>query len=134
MPAFVEAMKAKPATVLPRGDDWLYELKFDGYRFLGGKAGVEVRMWSHSEKDITSRFATVAKAHSALVDRELVVADELGRPSFNPFSMRTSPRITARSASICWNSMHATCDANSWRNAARCPADGRTHNGDPLLL
>ena len=88
MPAFVEPMKAKPATVLPRGDDWLYELKFDGYRFLGGKAGREVRLWSRTENDFTPRFPAVAKAlatlkaASALVDGELVVPDELGRPSF----------------------------------------------------
>lgn len=88
MPVFVEPMKAKPATALPQGDDWLYELKFDGFRFLGGKAGAEVRLWSRTKNDFTPRFASVAKAlaklkaHSALVDGELVVADEMGRPSF----------------------------------------------------
>jgi bifunctional non-homologous end joining protein LigD len=88
MPGFVEPMKARPATLLPRGDDWLYELKFDGYRFLGAMAGREVRLWSRAENDFTARFPSVAegltklKAHSALVDGELVVADEQGRPSF----------------------------------------------------
>lgn len=88
MPAFVEPMKAKPGTAPPQGDDWLYELKFDGYRFLGGKAGSEVRLWSRTENDFTLRFASVAKAlatlkaRSALVDGELVVADEQSRPSF----------------------------------------------------
>ena len=88
MPAFVEPMKCKPVTVLPRDQDWLYELKFDGYRFLGGKAGKEVRLWSRTENDFTPRFPAVAKAlgalkaRTALVDGELVVPDELGRPSF----------------------------------------------------
>ena len=88
MPAFVEPMKAQPATVLPSGADWLYELKFDGYRFLGGKAGNEARLWSRMENDFTGRFPAVAKAlaalkvRSALVDGELVVPDELGHPSF----------------------------------------------------
>ncbi len=88
MPAFVEPMKAKPATVPPTGDDWLYELKFDGFRFLGGKAGDDVRLWSRTENDFTARFPAVAKAltklkaASALVDGELVVSDEKGRPSF----------------------------------------------------
>lgn len=88
MPDFVEPMKAKPATILPAGDEWLYELKFDGYRFLGGKAGKEVRLWSRAENDFTKRFPSIAKslaslrARSALVDGELVVTDELGRPSF----------------------------------------------------
>ena len=88
MPSFVEPMKAKPATALPSGDGWLYELKLDGYRFLGAKAGSEVRLWSRTENDFTPRFPAVAKAlaalkaRSALVDGELVVPDELGRPSF----------------------------------------------------
>ncbi len=88
MPTFIEPMKAKPATAPPQGDDWLYELKFDGFRFLGGKAGSDVRLWSRAENDFTRRFPSVAKAlttlkaRSALVDGELVVADELGRPSF----------------------------------------------------
>jgi bifunctional non-homologous end joining protein LigD len=88
MPAFVEPMKAKPSTVAPEGDDWLYELKFDGYRFLGAKAGGEVRLWSRAENDFTLRFPAVAealaelKAASALVDGELVVPDAEGRPSF----------------------------------------------------
>ena len=39
---FIEPMKALPVTDLPVGD-WLYELKFDGYRALAFKAGKEVR-------------------------------------------------------------------------------------------
>ena len=88
MPAFIEPMKAKPATRLPDGADWMYELKFDGYRFLGAKAGRATRLWSRAENDFTSRFPAVAEAlmglgaKSALVDGELVVTDEVGRPSF----------------------------------------------------
>jgi bifunctional non-homologous end joining protein LigD len=88
LPDFVEPMKAKLVTHLPASEQWLYELKFDGYRFLGAKAGDEVRLWSRTHNDFTARFAGVAEAlaklktKSALVDGELVVADELGRPSF----------------------------------------------------
>jgi bifunctional non-homologous end joining protein LigD len=88
MPSFVEPMKAKLAAEPPHGDGWLYELKFDGYRFLAAKAGKKVRLWSRTEHDFTTRFPDVAralatlKAHGALVDGELVVPDEKGRPSF----------------------------------------------------
>ena len=88
LPAFVEPMKAKPATALPEGAEWLYELKFDGYRFLGAKAGREVRLWSRAENDFTARFPGVAaalaalKVRTALVDGELVVPDAQGHPSF----------------------------------------------------
>jgi bifunctional non-homologous end joining protein LigD len=88
MPAFLEPMKAKLTTLLPEGDGWLYELKFDGYRFLGGKAGEDTRLWSRTENNFTARFPNVAhalrelKARAALVDGELVVPDEEGRPRF----------------------------------------------------
>jgi bifunctional non-homologous end joining protein LigD len=88
MPEFVEPMKARPMKSPPSGEDWLYELKFDGYRFLGSKAGTEVRLWSRTENDFTRRFPAIAKElaklkiRTVLVDGELVVADEDGRPSF----------------------------------------------------
>lgn len=87
-PTFIEPMKAKPVTRLPSDEDWLYELKFDGYRFLGAKSGRDAKLWSRTEKDFTPRFPAVAKAlaalktRSALVDGELVVPDEQGSPSF----------------------------------------------------
>ena len=81
-------MKAKLAAELPDGEEWLYELKFDGFRFLGAKRGKEVRLWSRTNHDLTGRFPGVAnalralRADSFLVDGELVVADAKGRPSF----------------------------------------------------
>jgi bifunctional non-homologous end joining protein LigD len=44
---FIEPMKALPVRELPVGD-WLYELKFDGYRALAFKAGKEVRLISRN--------------------------------------------------------------------------------------
>ena len=88
LPAFLEPMKARPVTALPDIADWLYELKLDGYRFLGAMSGKKVRMWSRTENDFTLRFPAVAqalttlKAHSALVDGELIVTDSKGLPSF----------------------------------------------------
>ena len=85
---FIEPMKAKPSEALPKGREWLYELKLDGFRFMASKAGPEVRLFSRSEKDLTPRFPAVAAAiaklrcTSAMIDGELVVADEKGRPSF----------------------------------------------------
>jgi len=81
-------MKAKPATVLPKGDEWLYELKLDGFRFLASKAGSQVRLYSRLQNYLTPRFPAVAAAiaalpcGTALIDGELIVADAKGRPSF----------------------------------------------------
>jgi hypothetical protein len=37
-PRFIEPMYARLVNALPEGSEWLYEVKFDGYRCLAGKA------------------------------------------------------------------------------------------------
>jgi bifunctional non-homologous end joining protein LigD len=45
--SFIEPMKALRVPELPSGD-WLYEMKFDGYRALAFKVGKEVRLVSRN--------------------------------------------------------------------------------------
>jgi ATP-dependent DNA ligase len=45
VPAFVEPMKAKLVDSIPPGD-WIYEIKFDGYRALALRGGSESRLLS----------------------------------------------------------------------------------------
>ena len=47
--SFIEPMKALPVEKLPEGD-WLYEIKFDGYRALAFKDGKDVRLSSRNKK------------------------------------------------------------------------------------
>jgi bifunctional non-homologous end joining protein LigD len=67
---------------------YLYEIKYDGYRILAAKAGDEVKMITRGGHDWTTAFALVARAIRKLPARELVVdgevcvVDEAGRPSF----------------------------------------------------
>jgi len=81
-------MMATPATALPAGDDWSYEVKWDGYRTLALKDGARVTLLSRNLKDATRLYPTVARAVAALrvkaaiVDGELVALDDHGRPSF----------------------------------------------------
>ena len=86
--AFVEPMRAKLVSTLPEGDDWLYEVKFDGYRALAIKrrAGIELR--SRNDSLLTSRFPRIARALAALetdtvLDGEILALDAAGRPAFN---------------------------------------------------
>jgi bifunctional non-homologous end joining protein LigD len=75
--------------------DWLYELKYDGYRLLtwldGGRAALRYR----SGLDATDRFPDIAAAVQALpfsslvLDGEVVVFDDAGRPTFNLLQQRT---------------------------------------------
>ena len=72
----------------PAGDEWLHELKHDGYRMLCRIEKGEARMLSRSGKDWTDTFANVARAaarlpvESAWIDGEVVVNDSQGRSSF----------------------------------------------------
>jgi bifunctional non-homologous end joining protein LigD len=50
---FIEPMRALPIRDLPVGD-WLYELKFDGYRALAFKVGKEVRLISRNRTTQTA--------------------------------------------------------------------------------
>lgn len=87
-PAFIEPMLAKPVSNLPEGDDWAYEVKFDGYRALAFKNRQAVHLLSRNEKDFAGKFPEIAEAVSALrlsdciLDGEIVALDEKGRSSF----------------------------------------------------
>jgi bifunctional non-homologous end joining protein LigD len=93
-PKFVRPMKATAVTELPAEGDWIYEIKWDGYRALGLKGGENVRLLSLKEKDLTSDFPGVAgamgglAAETALVDGEIVAVDAQGRPSFQVLQNR----------------------------------------------
>jgi bifunctional non-homologous end joining protein LigD len=81
-------MMATRAPALPVGDDWSYEVKWDGYRAQGIKNGRLVSLASRNLKDITRQFPTIAaavsrlRAEKAIVDGEIVAVDPQGRPSF----------------------------------------------------
>src|SRR3954468_2806417 len=55
-------MLAILAEELPAGDDWLYEIKWDGYRALGYVRAGEAKLLSRRGNDLTGRFPDIAKA------------------------------------------------------------------------
>lgn len=85
---FVEPMKAKLVEAPPQHGDWMYELKFDGFRLLAVKNGNAVSLFSRNENELRSRFPAVAAAvaklavHDCVIDGEVVALDEKGRSSF----------------------------------------------------
>lgn len=72
----------------PRGEQWLHEIKFDGYRLLCRSAGKKVELITRGKQDWTLRFRPIADAIAALphrsliLDGEAVVLDQAGRSSF----------------------------------------------------
>src|SRR5688572_26380657 len=78
---FVEPMYAQLVQQLPNGKDWLYEVKFDGYRCLAGRDAAGVTLWSRRGNDFTVQFPKIAKACEQLpsgtvLDGEIVAIDE----------------------------------------------------------
>ncbi|HEY7557513.1 MAG TPA: non-homologous end-joining DNA ligase [Candidatus Binatia bacterium] len=85
---FIEPMYALAVKNLPEGKDWLYEVKFDGYRCLAGRRKHGVTLWSRRGNLFTAQFPHIARAcerlpADTLVDGEIVAVDESGRISFN---------------------------------------------------
>src|SRR5262245_63148423 len=81
-------MYARLVQSLPHGQEWLYEVKFDGYRCLAGKDEKGVTLWSRRENHFKKQFPRIAQAcerlpPNTLVDGEIVALDESGRVSFN---------------------------------------------------
>jgi hypothetical protein len=89
-------MVARVVTQLPEGNDWIYEVKFDGYRalLLKGAQGVQIR--SRNDNDLTRQYPAVTDAASrlhattAIVDGEVVAIDATGHPSFQALQHRGS--------------------------------------------
>jgi ATP-dependent DNA ligase len=81
---------------LPEGDDWMYEVKFDGYRALLLKDAERLQIRSRNDKDLTGAYPTVAAAgrrlhaKQAVVDGEIVAVDAKGRPSFQALQHRSA--------------------------------------------
>lgn len=80
---------AKPAAMPPEGDDWLFELKYDGYRIIAFVEANNVRLITRNGYDFSARFYDVAsslaglsKGRPMVLDGEIVVTDKEGRSDF----------------------------------------------------
>jgi bifunctional non-homologous end joining protein LigD len=83
-------MLATLAKDVPRGDDWLFEVKWDGYRAIADLHGGEATLTSRKGNDLTGRFESVAKAieraiktPDCVLDGEVCALDEEGRATFS---------------------------------------------------
>ena len=87
-PRFIEPMKAKLVDEPPKHGDWIYELKFDGFRAIGVKIDKKVSLISRNEKTLDARFPEIVNAmknlpvRECVIDGEIVALDEEGRSSF----------------------------------------------------
>lgn len=85
---FIAPQLARPVASVPSGDQWVHELKFDGYRLIAVRRNKNVRLYTRNQLDWTHRFERLAEAITKLpgkdlvLDGEAVVFDKKGRSSF----------------------------------------------------
>ena len=82
--------------------EWLYEVKWDGFRALAYLDGSSLRLVSRNQNDLTSDFpelralATHINARQAVLDGEIVALDAQGRSSFSLMQQRGDRRVPIR--------------------------------------
>jgi DNA ligase D len=99
-PARFKPQLATPATTVPHGAGWIYEIKYDGYRTLVFFEAGKVRLVTRNGHDWTDRYGVLAKAFerldckSAILDGEVVVQDPRGVTSIDLLERALSERAT----------------------------------------
>ncbi|MCL1630551.1 DNA ligase [Sporolactobacillus sp. CPB3-1] len=88
--------------VIPEGSDWIHQVKWDGVRLLTYYDGSETHLFNRRKNERTmiypelSMIGDMVKAHSMILDGEVVVLDEEGRPSFHEIMKRDQLRDSSR--------------------------------------
>jgi bifunctional non-homologous end joining protein LigD len=89
---------------LPVGPSWGYEFKWDGVRAIAHIRDGTVRLFARSGAEITVAYPELqglgAAVGSGVLDGEIVVLDESGRPSFQALAERMHVRSAARAATL----------------------------------
>jgi bifunctional non-homologous end joining protein LigD len=88
MPRNVKPMLATPTPEPFDDPNWLFEIKWDGYRGIAEVEAGKVRLYSRNQLSFDKQYAPIVDSlkhlgHDALLDGEVVVLDAAGKPSFD---------------------------------------------------
>jgi DNA ligase D len=117
LPAKWRPQLASTAEAAPKGQGWIHEIKYDGYRTLvffdaSRKQGGKVRLITRNGHDWTDRYHALAKAFeklpckTALIDGEVVVQDARGITSINLIEQALSERDSHSMTYFAFDLMH----------------------------
>lgn len=104
MPAAIHPMLATPVEKPFDDPEWLFEIKWDGYRAVAFIEAGKVRLVSRNQNDLTAQYPELhelpesVRAGTAILDGEIVAFDEEGRSSFSLMQQRTGMRQAGRRA------------------------------------
>jgi ATP-dependent DNA ligase len=92
----IEPMEAKSATEIPKGENWLYEPKWDGFRCIAFRDGSDVVLQSKSGQPLERYFPEVVEALAQLRAKRFILDGELaieldGRLDFDALLQRIHP-------------------------------------------
>jgi len=98
--------------------DWLYEIKWDGYRAIGAWDGQEAQLYSRNGLDFSKKYAAITEAlakssHQLVVDGEIVTEDEDGRPHFEwlqNYHRRPQGRLAYQVFDLLWCNGRSTTE------------------------
>ena len=91
---FIAPCLPSSASQPPSGEEWLHEIKHDGFRVIARKDGASVRLYSRPGNDLTKRFPLIVKGlaqlrlWSCIIAGEAVACGEDGIASFDRIRYR----------------------------------------------
>jgi len=115
----ISPMLASPGQNVFNSPDWIYELKYDGYRSIAHIDNGKVSLQSRNGISLSEKFTPITKAleaieHDAVVDGEVVFVNKNGIPQFQ--EVQQYPDITSKGAlqymvfDLLYLNGHATVD------------------------
>ncbi len=122
---FVPPMMPTLVEQPPSGDDWLHELKYDGYRTQLVISPTGIRAFTWAGQDATIRYRPLMEAaaelpcRAAILDGEVIVQDAQGRPDFDALAPAIA-RAPERLIFMAFDLLHL-----NGRDLLREPLEGR---------
>lgn len=99
---FIKPMEPELVDTPPQGDEWLHEIKFDGYRTQIIKDENGIRLFTKNGYDWTGRYIELAgeaeaiEAESFIIDGETITVDEAGLSDFHALQSAVTRRKPSR--------------------------------------
>jgi bifunctional non-homologous end joining protein LigD len=141
----IEPLRPRLSTTVPRGREWVYELKLDGFRGMLYVEDGRGRFLSKTMRpmprfrDLAGRLARALAVRSAILDGEIVVMGE-GGPDFRAL-MRNHSAPAYAAFDLLWLDGRDLRDLPLWRRKkalqkaiASSPIGFVDHTGDPRLF
>ncbi|RWP88378.1 MAG: ATP-dependent DNA ligase [Mesorhizobium sp.] len=97
---FIPPMQPELVDTPPEGEDWIHEIKFDGYRTQIIKDEDGIRLLTRRGYNWTARYKVLAdqaaaiEADDFIIEGEAIVVDEAGRSDFHALQSAVSSRET----------------------------------------